>query len=161
MRTRERPQNYSTVRRGVVGYVRFNRERGRGGVVSARDGHQEKHPTRSQECWQQPPGLKIEGSNPECRSNPDAEKTHSPGTPVDASRDSRTIMGGAVFYAPQPTPNASTTGRIGRKHISMRGSGTQERALVGVHQRSPPEESTGRTTGNQTLLGGGEGGAVD
>ena len=27
--------------------------------------------------------------------------------------------------------------------------------MVGVHQRSPPEDSTGRTTGNQTLLGGG------
>ena len=36
----------------------------------------------------------------------------------------------------------------------MRGPGTQERALVGVHRRSPPEESIGKTTGNQTLLGG-------
>ena len=36
----------------------------------------------------------------------------------------------------------------------MRGAGTQERALVGVHRRSPPEDPTGRTTGNQTLLGG-------
>ena len=26
--------------------------------------------------------------------------------------------------------------------------------MVGVHRRSPPEESIGRTTGNQTLLGG-------
>ena len=26
------------------------------------------------ECQQQPPGLKIEGRNPECRSNPDAKK---------------------------------------------------------------------------------------
>ena len=29
--------------------------------------------------------------------------------------------------------------------------------LVGVHRRSLPEEPTGRTTGNQTLLGGGGG----
>ena len=110
--------------------------------------------TRDQECQQQPPGLKIEGRNPECRSNPDAEKTQSPGTPVDASRDSRTIKGGAVFYAPQPTPKPITTSRIGRKHISIQGARTQERALVGVHRRIPPDDSTGWTTGNQTLLGG-------
>ena len=29
--------------------------------------------------------------------------------------------------------------------------------LVGVHRRIPPEEPIGRTTGNQTLLGRGEG----
>ena len=75
--------------------------------------------------------------------------------PANASRNSRIITGGAVLYAPQPTPKPSTTNRIGQKHISMRGVRTQERAfLVGVHRRSPPEESTGRTTGNQTLLGG-------
>ena len=48
------------------------RERGRGGGA-ARDGHQEKNPTTDQECWKQPLGLKIEGRNTECRSNPDAE----------------------------------------------------------------------------------------
>ena len=41
-----------------------------------------------------------------------------------------------------------------KTHQNFRGTGTQERALVSVHRRSPPEESAGRTTGNKTLLGG-------
>ena len=76
-------------------------------------------------------------------------------TTVDASRNSRTIVGGAVSYAPQPTPKSSTTSLIGRKQISMQGAGTQDQALVDVHRRSPLEESTERTTGDQTLLEGG------
>ena len=71
MRTREHPRNYSSVRREGGGIRTVVREKGEG---AARDGHQEKHPTRDKECRQQPPGLKIEGRNPECRSNPDAEK---------------------------------------------------------------------------------------
>ena len=49
-------------------------EKGEGGGGAESDGPQEKNSTRDQECQQQPPGLKIEGRNPECRSNPDAKK---------------------------------------------------------------------------------------
>ena len=75
-------------------------------------------------------------------------------TPVDASRNSRTIAGGAVSYAPQPTPKPSTTSRTCQRQIYIRGAGIQERALVDSPPEGPPEESAGRTTGDQTLLEG-------
>ena len=75
-------------------------------------------------------------------------------TTVDASRNSRTIVGGAVSYAPQPTPKPSTTSRTGRRQSDIRGAVIQERALVHIHWRSPLEVSTGRTTGDQTMLEG-------
>ena len=48
-------------------------ERGRGGGEQRETGTK-RNSTRDQECQQQPPGLKIKGRNPDCRSNPDAEK---------------------------------------------------------------------------------------
>ena len=70
-----------------------------------------------------------------------------------------TITGGAVSYAPQPTPKPSTTRRKGwgeNLHTGRwkPGEGIGRQSAGGVRQRSLPEESAGRTTGDQTLLEG-------
>ena len=83
----------------VVGHVRLYGERGRG---AARDGHQEN--SNEGGCRQKPLGLES------------LSEMRWPFARQRACRrvKSRTIAGGAVFYAPQPTPKPSTTRRIGR-----------------------------------------------
>ena len=134
-----------------MGNVRLYGERGRGGGKI--ETGTTKDLTRDQEWRQKMSGLKIEGRNPETRINPVSKKKHiCQTTPVDASRNSRTIAGSAVSYAPHPTPKPSTTRRTGWKQTCIRGDGTQERSLVdsppvesagGVRRRSLPEDSAG------------------
>ena len=62
-----------------------------------------------------------------------------PGDTYQRVKKLRTIAGGTVSYAPQPTPKLSTTIRTGREQTYIRGAEIQERALVD----SPPEESAG------------------
>ena len=106
-------------------------------------GHREtgttKNLTRDQECRKKPSGLNIEGRNPDTRRNTELKKHIRQATPVDASKKSRTIAGGAVSYAPQPTPDPSTTSRTGWEQTYIRGNGIQERALV----NSLTEDSAG------------------
>ena len=69
-----------------------------------------------------------------------------------------TIAGGAVSYA----PSTHTRAKYHQPHRSggktfIRDSGNQERALVD----SPPEESAGRTTDDQTTLEGTDDGGPD
>ena len=74
--------------------------------------------------------------------------------PIDTSRNSITIAGGAVSYAPQPTPNPISTSRTGW------GAGNQDRALVD----SLPEESAGgvrRTDDGWPDAAGGDGQLTD
>ena len=62
-------------------------------------------------------------------------------TPVDMSRNSRTIAGDAVSYAPQSTPKPSTTRRKGRKQIDILGMesrrGHWSTSTGGDQRRSP------------------------
>ena len=117
---------------------------GGGGGGAVRDRHHENF-NEGQVCRQKPSGLERASRNVE---------TIRQAMPVNASRKSRTIKGGPVCHAPQPTPKPSTTSRTGQKRIDIRGAGFQERTLADVHRRSLPEESTERTTGDQTLLEG-------
>ena len=73
--------------------------------------------------------------------------------PVDASRNSRTIAGGRLLR-----PSTHIQAKYHQPHrseqLDIRAAVIQERALFDVHRRIPQEESTGRTTGDQTLLEG-------
>ena len=86
--------------------------------------------------------------------------------PGDERRDEglKTIAGGAVSFAPPPTPKPSTTSRTGRGGVQTciwdSGSGKQKRTLVGQSRRVGSFPTDGRwgtdDGGDQTLEAVGE-----
>ena len=143
MRTRECPGNYSSVRREGGGIRTAVQGKGEGGWGAARDGHQEKNPTRDQEFQQQPPGLNIKGRNPECRSNQDAEKNTFARDACRRVKGIKDNHGGRRLLHPSTHTQAKNhQPHRAKTHQHSERQNPGAVILVGVHQRSPPEEST-------------------
>ena len=124
-----------------MGHVRLYGERGRGGAE--RDGHH-KTLTREQECRQKPPGLKIEGRNPETRRNTETKKTHTPGDACRRVEELNDYRGGRRLLRPSTHTQAKyhhphrsgTNLHTGRWNP---GEGIGQQSTGEVRRRSPPD----------------------
>ena len=150
----ERPQKYSSLHKEGSGTRTVVQGKGEGvGGGAVRDGHQEKF-NEGQEFRQKPSGLNIEGRNQEISRNAETPKKTFARRRLSTRQERKDNRGGRRLLRPSTPTQAKYHQPHRSKTHRHSGAGIQERALVGVHRRSPPEESTGQTTGYQTLLEG-------